>query len=405
MMGRQVFEGIKIADFSWIGAGPWTVKFLADHGAQVVHVESQARVDMLRSCPPYKGDVPGINRSSYFAIYNNNKYGMCINLNHPKGAEVAKRLVAWADIVAESFGPGKMKAWGLDYEQLKKVKPDIIMYSSSQQGQTGPVATHPGFGTQLTSLAGLTYLTGWPDREPAMPYGAYTDTIAPRLGVSALIAALDYRRRTGKGQYLEISQYEAAIHFMAPLVLDYQTTGRIAMRRGNRSSVAAPHGVYPCHGDDRWCAIAATTDEEWRTLCKVMSNPPWTKEEKFATLLGRKNNEDELDQLIAEWTGTLPAEDVMVRLQEAGVPAGVVETGDDLYSDPQLKYRQHFRTLEHPEIGNHSYNTPAFRLSKTPCQLTMPAPCLGQHTEYVCTEILGMSDEELVELLSQGVLE
>ncbi|MDY6835682.1 MAG: CoA transferase [Chloroflexota bacterium] len=404
-MQHQVFEGVKVADFSWIAAGPWTTKYLADHGATVIKMESESRPDMLRACPPYKGDVPGMNRTSYFTMYNNNKYSMHLNLNLPRGIEVAKRVVAWADVVAESFGPGRMKLWGLDYEELKKVKPSIIMYSTTQQGQTGPGASQPGFGTQLTSLAGFTYLTGWPDREPSLPYGAYTDTIAPRLATAALIAALDYRRRTGKGQYIELSQFEAAVHFISPVILDYQVNGNIAQRKGNLSSIAVPHGAYPCRGDDRWCVIAAYTEQEWQCLCTTMGNPIWTRDLKFATLIDRKKNEEELNVLISEWTMLYNAEEVMIRLQEAGVPAGVVETAEDIYSDPQLQHRHHFWKLVHPEMGEHSYNSPSFRLSKTPCQLDRPAPCLGQHTEYICTQVLGMTDEEFVELLTEGVLQ
>lgn len=402
---RQVFEGIKIADFSWIGAGPWTIKHLADHGAEVIHIESGTRPDLLRSTPPYKGNIAGLNRSAYFAIFNNNKYGMSLNLNHPRGREVARRIVAWADIVAESFGPGRMKEWGLGYEELREIKPDIIMFSTTQQGQTGPSAEQPGFGTQLVSLAGFTHLTGWADREPAVAYGAYTDSIAPRFGATALIAALDYRRRTHKGQHIDLSQYETGVHFLAPLILDYATHGRVASRVGNRSPCAAPHGAYPCRGRDRWCVIAVFTDEEWKGFCQAIGSPPWTQDSRFATLTQRKRNEDKLDKLVGEWTLNFTPEEVMERLQAAGVPAGVVENCRDIYFDPQLEHRHHFWELTHPEIGPHTYDAPAFRLSRTPCQLHMPAPCLGQHTEWVCTKILGMSDEEFVELLNEGVFD
>ena len=402
---KQVFEGTKIADFSWIGAGPWTIRYLAEHGAEVIHIESSTRPDLLRTTPPYKDNIPGINRSAYFAIYNDNKYGMTLNLNHPRGSEIARRIVIWADIVAESFGPGRMEEWGLGYEDLRKIKPDIIMYSTTQQGQTGPHAGHPGFGTQLVSLSGFTHLAGWPDREPVVTYGAYTDSIAPRFGAVALIAALDYRRRTGKGQHIDLSQYEAGIHFLAPLFLDYAAKGRIAQRSGNRSACAAPHGAYRCCGEDRWCAIAVSTDEEWRSFCQAIGDLPWSLDSKFTTLTGRKKNEEELDKLVEDWTINLTAEEVMEKLQRAGVPAGVVKNCQDIHLDPQLLHRHHFWELDHPEIGKHNYEAPAFRLSKAPCQLKMPAPCLGQHTEWVCTKILGMSDEEFVELLQEGVFE
>lgn len=401
----QALEGIKIADFSWVGVGPWIAKYLADHGAETIRIESHTRPELLRTAPPYKDNIPGINRSGYFALFNSNKYSMSLNLNHPRGVEVARRLINWSDIVIESFGPGRMKKWGLGYEDIKKIKPDIIMLSTTQQGQTGPHADHPGFGTQLVSLAGFTYITGWPDRDPASIYGAYTDTIAPRFGAAALLAALDYRRRTGKGQYLDLSQYEAGIQFLTPLFLDYFVNGRIAERRGNRSPSAAPQGAYPCRGDERWCAIAVCTDKEWEAFCRAVGDPPWTQDLRFVTFLGRKENEDELDRLVAEWTINFSAEEAMTKLQAAGIAAGVVQNCQDIHGDLQLKHRYYFRELVHPEIGRHSYNSHAFKLSLTPCEIRMPAPCLGQHTEYVCTTILGMTDEEFVGLLTQGVLE
>jgi len=298
-----------------------------------------------------------------------------------------------------------MQKWGLDYEELKKIRPDIVMISLSNQGQTGPHARHPGIGYQLTALAGFGHITGWPDRGPAVPYGAYTDYIAPRFAAAALIAALDYRRRTGMGQYLDLSQYEAAIHFLSPLVLDFTANGHIAQRAGNRCSYAAPHGAYQCRGEDRWCAIAVFTDEEWQGFGHALGNPEWTDDPKFANLRGRKENEDELDSLVSQWTCDLTAEEVMTRMQEAGVPSGVVATCQDLFEDPQLEYRHHFWWLEHPEIGRHAYSGTAFRLSKTPAKGRTAAPCLGEHNEYVYTKILGMSDQEFLELLAEGVFE
>lgn len=404
-MTKQVFEDIKIADFGWVMVLPMTIKYLADHGAQVIRIESSQRVDICRTAGPFKDDIPGLNRSPHFAINNNNKYGVTLDLRHPKGLEVAKRIVAWADVVAEGFTPGTMDRLELGYEQLRAIKQDIIMLSTCNLGQTGPYASHPGLGIMLAGFTGFSNLTGWPDREPSVPYGAYTDVTTPPLGAVALIAALDYRRRTGKGQYIDLSQYEASIQYLAPVILDFSLNRRIAGRMGNQCSYAAPHGVYPCRGQDRWCAIAVFNDEEWQNLCQAMGNPDWSKDSRFATLQRRKANEAELNTLIGEWTKNFTVEQVMVTLQSRGVAAGVVETCEDLYNDPQLKYRQHFQALEHPEIGEHYYESPSFKLSKTPAQLRMPAPCLGQHNEYVYTKILGMSDEEFVDLQNEGVFD
>jgi benzylsuccinate CoA-transferase BbsF subunit len=298
-----------------------------------------------------------------------------------------------------------MKGLGLDYEELRKVKPDIIMVSTCQQGQTGPYASHPGMGYQLPSVAGFTHLLGWPGKEVSTPYGAYTDFQPPLFGATALMAALDYRRRTGKGQHLDLGQYEASIHFLTPLILDYVVNDRVADRTGNRCPHAAPHAAYPCLGEDRWCTIAVFTDEEWRSFCQVIGNPPWTNNPRFATALGRKQNEDELDILIGEWTCRFVAQEVMTMMQAAGVPAGVVQTEEEVCQDPQLRHRHHFWQLKHPVIGEHTYEEEAYRLSQTPGELTTPGPCLGEHNEYVCTKILGMNDEEFLELLSQGVFE
>lgn len=404
-MRRQAFEGIKVVDFGWVGTIPFAVKYLADHGAEVIRIESSIRVDTIRVTPPYKDNIPGVNRSAFFANYNNNKYGITLNLNHPRGVEVAKRIVAWADIVAEGYLPGAMARRGLGYENLRAIKPDIIMLSSCNQGQTGPFASMPGFGTQLSALAGLTYITGWADEEPAVVYAGPSDVIAARAGAIALIAALDYRRRTGKGQYIDMSQLEASVHLLAPLILDFTINGRIANRMGNRCSYAVPHGVYPCKGRDRWCAIAIFTDEEWQAFCQTAGNQTWTKDPRFSTILRRVENEEELDRRVAGWTSSFTAEELMVMLQSAGVAAGIVETCEDFHNDPQIRHRHHLWELKHPEIGRHTYEGPGFTLSKTPCELRMPAPCLGQHNEYVCTKLLGMSDEEFIELLQEGVFE
>lgn len=400
----QVFEGLKVADFSWALVGPVISRYLADHGAIVVRVETSHRPDILRLAPPFKGGETHQDRSGYFSLYNTNKYSIALNLNHPRGLEVARRLILWADVVVENFAPGVMKRWGLDYESISKLKPEIIMISSSNLGQTGPHALRHGLGTQLVSLAGFTHLTGYPDREPNHPFGAYTDVIAPRFGIAALIAALDYRRRTGKGQYLDLSQLETAIHFLSPLFLDYFVNKREAIRMGNRSPTAAPHNAYRCLGDDRWCVIAIETEEEWQRFCQAIGNPPWTQDPRFSTMKGRKEHEEELDRLIEEWTSQHTAEEVMYKLQEAGVPAAIVANSADVFEDPQLRHRNHFIPLEHPEMGVFNYDSYPFKLSKTPAQFRR-SPCLGEHTEFVCREILKISDEEFIELLNEGVLE
>ncbi len=404
-MTKKVFDGIKIADFTWVGAGPMTTKYLADHGAQVIRIESSAHPDLLRVTPPFKDGIPGLNRSAYCACFNNNKLGLGLDLNHPRAMEVVRRLVDWADIVAESFSPGTMARWGITYQDLSRIKPGIIMYSTSQQGQTGRHSRIGAYGTQLVALAGFTHLTGWPDRGPTGPYGPYTDAMVPPLGAAALAAALDYRRRTGRGLHIDLSQYETAINFLAPAMLDYTVNRRVQGREGNRNPDAAPHGIFPCKGDNRWCAIAVFTDNEWQALCNVADNSSWTADPGFSTLPLRKENETELEQLLAGWTVKYDAEELMNKLQAAGVPAGLVENGEDIHHDPQLEHRYYLWELEHLEIGKHYYERPPFKLSKTPAELNKAGPCLGEDTRYVCTEILGISEEQLTELSAEGVLE
>jgi len=403
-MGKLPLEGIKVADFTWVWTGPTTTKVLADFGATVVRIESNKRLGVWRITPPFKDDVVGPNRGGVFNSINTGKMSVTIDLAHPKGKELAKKFVAWADIVADNFAGGAMERMGLSYEVLKKIKPDIIMMSSALMGQTGPWHDSPGYGDQLSAISGLHEISGWPDRIPG-EIGFYTDFIAPRFNALTILAALDYRRRTGKGQYLDVAQHQGGVQYVAPILLDYVANKRIATREGNRDPYAAPHGNYQCQGDDRWCAIAVYTDEEWHSFCNVMGNPEWTKDAKFATLEKRKENEEELDSLVLEWTISKSDEDVMMELQAAGVAAGRVGTTEDqMENDPQLKYRNFYQEREHPELGKYRPPRQPCVLSKTPCEIRR-APLIGEHTEYAFKEILGMTDEEIEEYVVEGVIE
>jgi len=358
----------------------------------------------MRVSGPFKDGIPGLEREGWFLVYNTNKRSVALNLSNPKGVEVAKRFVAWADIVAENFAGGVMERMGLGYEELKKVNPGIIMISASMQGQTGPHAKHRALGGQLAALSGFCHITGWPEGDPT-PIGVYTDYVVPHFSVPVLLAALLYRRRTGKGQYIDLSQYESGLQFMAPILLDYTVNGREAGRIGNRCAQAAPHGAYLCRGKDRWCAISVFTDAEWQGFRETIGNPEWSNGPEFSTLFDRKKNEDRLDTLIGEWTIQRSAEEVMTAMQAKGVPAGVLETDQELLEqDPQLKHRGYFRQLDHPEVGKHIVHREAFTLSKSQSEMVR-APLLGEHNEYALKHILGMSDDEIAELVVAGVLE
>lgn len=405
-MTNKILKDVKVVDFGWAVAGPLTAGVLASYGAEVIKVESRLRVDHSRETPPFVAGTAWLGeRSGTFAnVGNAGKHSITLNLKHPRGLEVAKRLIVRADIVSENFRGGQMVELGLGYEDLKKIKPDIIMISSSIYGQTGPYGTRKGGGPDLASMSGLCELTGWSGRPPKLPIWVYTDFAVPRLAILAIIAALDYRRRTGKGQYLDFSQLEAIVQFVSPAILEYEVNGRELARIGNRSTYAAPEGVYRCKGDLRWCAITVSNDEEWRSFCQVIGKSDWAEDPELADVTGRLKNADKLDKQIEEWTISHSAEEVMSLMQGAGVPAGVVQNGEDLDNDPQLKSRNYYWELDHPALGKFAYSGMPVRLSRTPHEMKR-SPCFGEHNEYVYTKLLGMSDEEFVELLREGVFE
>ncbi len=398
-------EGLKVLDFFWVAIGPMSTSYLAEYGATVVRVESKGRPEVLRSAPPFGPGGRGINNSAYYANYNANKYGFGLNMTNPKAVDIIKRFVAWADVVTENFTPGTIEKWGLGYDKLCKIKPDIIMISASMLGRGGPYSRQPGFGPVLSSLSGMTGLTGWPDRAPTNPYGAYTDFVVPKFALPTLLAAIDYRRRTGKGQHIDISQLEGALHFMAPPMLDMANNGQEPLRAANQHPAVAPHAAFPCQGEDRWCTIACMAEEEWQSLCQVMGHPAWTQEARFATMFERKNHEEALNEHLSAWTQEWEAYALMETLQEAGVPAGVVSTNKDVIEDKQLAHRGHFVYMDHPGVGRHPVQRSEFRLSKAAAEFHWPSPTMGQHTVHVCKEILGMPDDEIQALIDEGILE
>ena len=402
-MEEDAFSGLKVIDFSWVQAGPNTGNFLADFGAEVIKVESKAYPDLYRTMAPYKDNIPGVDRGP-FLFFNTNKYSITLDLSNPKGIELTKRLISWADIVIESFRPGTMKRWDLDYESLTSIKEDIILLSTSIQGQTGIFSHYRGLGTHLIYLVGLANLIGWPDRAPSGLANPYTDWITTCFATVAILTAIDYRKRTGKGQHIDINQYESSASLLAVPLLDYFTNNRVQGRMGNRHPEAAPHGIYRCKGDDEWCTIAVFEHVEWQALCKVLAYPDLIEDPRFASLEDRKHNEDELDSLIEAWTITLGNKEVMERLQNAGVAAGQVKSNKELYEDPHLASRQFFQPIEHPEVETYDWLSWPFRLSKTVPQPGR-SPGLGEHNHYICKDFLSMSDNEFLEFLEAGAFE
>jgi benzylsuccinate CoA-transferase BbsF subunit len=399
---RLPFEGVKFADFSWIGVGPITAKALADHGATVVHVETDNPADRLRLVGPFKDGVAGINRCQFFGSFNTSKLSVHLDLKHPAGHAIAKRLLAWCDVALDSFTAGTMDDFGLGYDVARALNPSIVMATTCLFGQTGPAARLGGYGYHAAAVSGFFEVTGWDDRPPAGPFNAYTDTIAPRFLAATLMAALDHRRRTGEGQYIDQAQMESALHFLGPELLGVQVSGESPRRAGNDSPFAAPHDAYPCAGNDEWCAIAVETDAQWRALRRVLGEPAWAKDAALATLAGRKARRAEIDRELAAFTARHEPRALMDLLQAAGVPAGVVQRSSDHMRDPQLAHRAFFRRLQHPEMGEVPYEGHPYAISGYDNGPRFPAPCLGEHTYPVLTELLGMSDGEVAEAMGSG---
>jgi benzylsuccinate CoA-transferase BbsF subunit len=307
-------------------------------------------------------------------------------------------------VLIENVVPGVMERNGLGYEAVRAVNPSIVYLSSCNMGQTGPKASQRGFGSQMTSGSGFTYLAGYADDDPMLLFGPYVDFVAVGFGLVSVLAALDHRRRTGEGQYIDLAQYETGLQFIQPALLDYEVNGRVMTRNGNRDNNSAPHGVYPCAGDDSWIALAAWNDEQWRMMCGVANKPGWANDARFATRASRKENEDALDTLIAQWTRGHDARELTRQLQAAGVEAMQVNSLADIFSDPQLMHRKIWRKLPHAELGEFDYEAPPYILSESPSELS-PSPLIGEHNKKVYTEILGLNEKEIEELTKQGVIE
>ncbi|MEA3214097.1 MAG: hypothetical protein QOJ19_253 [Acidimicrobiia bacterium] len=399
------FEGLKVLDLSWVGVGPMTAGYLGAYGATVVKLESSHRPDVLRLTPPFRDGKPGLNNSHFYGDFNANKLGVGLDLNNPDGREAAWRLIEWADVVLESFTPKALAGWGMDYAEMRKRNPAIVLLSTCMQGQTGPRRLYRGFGNLMASLAGYYEVTGWPDRGPSLVYGAYTDFTAQRFAAAALIAVLDHRRRTNEGQHIDLSQFEAALQLLGPELLEYEVHGYIAKRNGNRDRHRAPHGTYRCRPngdrDEAWVTIACDDDTQWQVLRQSANLPD---EPGWHTFEGRKANEDRLDKLIEDWTAQRTAAEVVDKLQPS-VPCGPVASVPDLHADPQVLHRGYWIDLEHPVYGRTPYSGMQAILSKTPGGWTSPSPCLGQHSFEVLTELAGLDPDVVARLIAADVVE
>ena len=405
MADAAALADVKVLDLMWAIAGPAATRVLADYGATVVRVETSKRTDICRTLTPFHELPPGPEGAVLFHNMNAGKLMITLDLTNPEGRSVFLDLVRWADVVAEAYTPGTMRALGLDYESLRQVKPDVIMLSTCLMGQTGPLASFAGFGNLAASVTGFGLLCGWPDRPPAGPFGAYTDYIAPRFSAAMILAALDHHRRTGEGQHLDLAQAEASIHFLAPAILDYTVNGRVQTASGNDDPEAVPHGVYPAVGDERWLAITERNDTEFAALCDLIGHAELLHDRRFVNADARRRHRDELDVILTTWTRTHDAHVAETLLQEAGVPASVAASSRDLCDDPQLAHREHVRHLEHPTYGTTPVEGSRFRLSRTPAAIGGAAPTLGRDNQYVLETILGYDEERITELVIAGALE
>jgi benzylsuccinate CoA-transferase BbsF subunit len=396
---------VKVLDFMWALAGPLATRVLADQGATVIRIESSRRLDVCRTILPFIGGKIGAENAALFHTANVGKRMLTLDPSKPEGRQTVLDLVRWADVVCESFTPKGMKGFGLDYETLRELKPDLIMLSTCLMGQTGPLAGFAGYGNLAAAMTGFYELTGWPDRAPAGPFGAYTDYIAPRYNAAAVLAALEHRRRTGEGQHIDLSQAEAALHFLAPAILDYSVNGEIAVRDGNRDRELAPHGVYPCAGADRWVAIAVRDDRDWRALCEALGAAELASDTRFASAASRVVRAAELDPLIADFTGPLEMEEIERRLHAACVPASGVYNSPEATRDPQLLHRGHFASVSHSSEGQAVVEAARFRLSRSPAPALEAAPTFGDSTQWVLEQVLGYDDEQIAQLAISGALE
>ncbi|MBI3302718.1 MAG: CoA transferase [Deltaproteobacteria bacterium] len=406
MNGRSPLSGVRVADFSVHAAGPFAGLMLAELGAEVIKIESAARLDITRRPHTMYGKPP-----SSFEQVNANKRSVTLNLKEPRAVELALELVSISDLVLENFRPGVMDRLGLGYPQLRQVKPDIIVVSLSANGQTGPESRYAGYAPMFAALGGLGHLTGYPDGPPVELRHAMDHTggmLAAFCAIAALCAksfhAAQRLEEPSLGQHVDVSVRDIATSFMGPALLDYAMNQREAVRQGNRDEAMAPHGVYRCHGDDAWVSIAIGSEEEWGGLVRALGNPAWARDDTFGDAYQRWLHQDELDRHLQAWTAQLTAQEATRRLQGEGVAAFLSLSADQLVRDPHLLARDAFPTVEHPEKGRQQAVAPPWRFSATPARIDRWTPDLGEHNLEVFHGLLGLSLEEIKALQGARVI-
>jgi len=402
--GTLPLAGVKILDFMWAIAGPMSTRMLADYGAEVIRVESTGRTDACRTMRPYVNGEAGLENAALFHSCNANKRMLTLDLANPNAREIILDLVSWADIVGESFSPGVISRLGFGYDALRKVNPSLIMLSTCLMGQTGPLSKFAGYGNLAAAISGFHEMTGWPDRDAAGPFNAYTDYIAPKFNASVLLAALDHRRRTGEGQHIDLSQAETALHFLAPALLDTLVNDRVATRNGNRDDLFAPHGCYPVIGEDKWIAIAVEDDRGWRAFCERLDRPELIEDTRFLRAEDRVANAAELDSIVAKLVEGRDGFELEALLQDGEVACHRVQDSDAAFADPQLNSRGHFVPIEGGGVNSIIENTRS-KLSRTPAEIRLGLPTLGRDNFEVLDQVLGYDGEKIAELVIAGVLD
>jgi benzylsuccinate CoA-transferase BbsF subunit len=418
-MPQYPLEGYRVVDFGSAWAGPQMTHMVADMGAEVIKVESLSRFDygrmggaasakeLLNKSPEAiaAASPDSLELNPVFHLLNRGKMGITVDFTKPKGADLLRDLIRRSDIVADNFTPGVLERYGLGYESLAAAKPDIIVVSLCFAGHTGPLKGTRGYAPIITSLAGLDSVTGYRDEKiPCGPRFAYGDHVAAMHGALAMLVALIHRNRTGEGQYIDLSEWEATTSLLGEPLLDYVMNQRVQGPAGNTNTMMAPHGFYPCKGDDCWVSIAVKTDEEWHGFCRALGDPEWAADERFGDRYCRLQNRDALDKLVAQWTIAYTAREVTDILQSAGVAAAPYMTSKDQYNDPGFREREIVIEVDHPRSGTETFYGIPLKLSETPGRIRSSGPTLGEHNDYVFKDLLGLSQQEVDRLVEEKVI-
>ena len=405
MTRRPPLAGIRVADFSWVWAGPHCTLQLAHLGAEVIRVETATRLCVTRLLPPYpRGMPPAPNRSGYFNQYNQGKRSLTLDLKRPEAIEAARRLCARSDVVVENFAAGVMDRMGLGYDVLGRLRPDVVMIALSGYGATGPDRDKVSYGPAQVPLSGLSSVTGYRGFPPMHIGISYGDPTGGLHGAVAVLAALLHRARTGTGQYIDLSQWETTMAVLPEAITAWTMNRTQPERDGNRDPHMAPHGVFRAAGDDRWIAVAVEDDAAWGRLAALLGRPELASDPRYATVVGRKRHEDELEALLTEWTRERTPGDATAALQAAGIGAFTAATNRDLAEDPHLNARGFFAELDHPEVGVRKHTGVPWRMLASDCRVRRPAPCLGADTDAVLREVCGYSETEIATLRAAQAL-